>query len=220
MKLGADLPPAERYVVWSWPAASSAQTTQTLRLEGVNAPLTFSPSAPVPIFVNTLTNGAMALPSEQANRRAAGDVRGWQQAQHRLPRTAARLRLATDAKPLVEMRARGPLFDWFIFYSDAVSLPPLVRSYALGAARELPKLDADACTDQLRALRDDGAPSAAACGDATDVSLALAAAGPEQPTLQRFVLSGSAGIVLERLQRRRRAAHTDADRQTARRLCL
>lgn len=193
LTLERELPRAKRYLVWSWPAADAAQTTRTLRIAGGSEPLALLPGSAFPLHVSSITRGAVALPQESlsdelsvtfvAAERPSSDYR-------------ARLQdwLDSRTEPLLEARARGPLFDWTI-YSDAVSLASLMGSYAQRAGKELPDLDSKACGDQLRALRDEGAPSAAACGDASDASLALAAAGSELPTLQRFVVSGLNGFV-------------------------
>jgi hypothetical protein len=192
LELSGELPAAERYLMWSWAGADVAQTTRTLRVVGGAAPLTLLPGASFPVLVSSVTRGATALPAELFNRELAVTF-----VADKRPSTdyRERLREFLDARPepLLETRARGPLFDWSI-YDDSVSLASLVRSYASRAQRELPELDADACSDQLRELRDAAAPSPAACGAAADASLALVAAGPELPTLQRFVVSGSAGF--------------------------
>lgn len=186
-----ELPSAPQYVVWSWPPVEAAQTTRTLRLAGVAAPLTFSPSGRWPVFVTSITQGPTAFAAETRNDalsvtyvagRPASDYRyrvlDW---------------LETHEAPLLEARGQRLLFDWSIL-ADTVSLPPLVQSYARAAALERAEVDADLCGEQLRALRDADAPSLSACPDALDVSLALAASGPEQPTLQRVVRSGAAEI--------------------------
>jgi hypothetical protein len=192
LTLEAELPPAERYLIWSWPAADAPQTTRTLRIAGGAAPLTLLPGSPFPVLVSSVTRGSAALPAELfnrelpvtfvANQRPASDyierLQDW---------------LVARTEPLLETRARGPLFDWGIF-DDSISLASLVSSYAVRAAKEVPGLDADTCAEQLRALRDPDAPSAAACSEAADAGLALAAAGPELATLQRFVVSGVTGF--------------------------
>jgi hypothetical protein len=190
--LTGKLPPAARYLVWSWPAADTEQTTRTLRIEGGAAPLTFAPGSSFPILVSAVTRGSASLPVELTNSELAVTYVAGEAA---TTDYRDRLRDFLDARsvPLLEMRARGPLFDWAI-YNDSVSLSPLVSSYAVRAKLELPELDADTCTEQLRALRKADAPAASACGDARDVSLALAAAGTELATLQRFAVSASAGI--------------------------
>jgi hypothetical protein len=192
LSLAGALPQAERYLIWSWPAADDEQTTRTIRIVGGATPLALLPGVSFPLLVSSVTRGAVALPTELfnrelsvtfvADRRPSSDyverVRQW---------------LGSRSEPLLEARAQSPLFDWTI-YDDTVSLGSLVANYAARAAKELPELDADSCGDQLRALRETEAPSAAACGDATDVSLALAAAGSERPTLQRFVVAGFNGF--------------------------
>jgi hypothetical protein len=193
LSVAGELPQADRYLIWSWPAAvDTEQTTRTLRIVGGARPLGLLPGVSFPLLVSSVTRGGIALPQERfnrelsvtfvADRRPASDyvdrVRDW---------------LGSHTEPLLEARARTPLFDWAI-YDDTVSLDSLVASYAKRAAKELPDLDADTCGDQLRALRDPDAPSATACGDATDASLALAAAGSELATLQRFVVAGFNGF--------------------------
>jgi hypothetical protein len=192
LSLMTELPAAARYLIWSWPATDNGQTTRTLRIVGGAEPLALRPGVPFPLLVSSVTRGAVALPTELlnrelsltfvANRRPSSDyverVREW---------------LGSRTEPLLEARVRGPLFDWSI-YDDTVSLGSLVASYAARASNELPELDVDACGDQLRALRDPEAPSAAACGEATDASLALAAVGSELATLQRFVVAGVDGF--------------------------
>lgn len=188
----ATLPAAERYVIWSWPAANAPETTRTLRIAGGAAPLTLLPGAPFPVLVSAVTRGAVALPSELSNSELSVTFT----AQKR-PTSDYRQRLedwlTARPEPLLETRARGPLFDWAI-YDGTLSLASLVSSYATRAGKELAELDAQLCAEQLRALRDPEAPSAAACGDAVDASLALAAAGPELATLQRFVVSSASGF--------------------------
>jgi hypothetical protein len=73
--------------------------------------------------------------------------------------------------------------------NDSASNPPLVTSYARAAAEERADVDVEACAEQLQAFERGAAPSAAACGSATDASVAFAATGPH-PVLQRFVLPG------------------------------
>jgi hypothetical protein len=195
LAVAGELPRAERYLIWSWPATDNEQTTRTLRIVGGVAPLALRPGVSFPLLISSVTRGGVALPTELfnrelsvtfvADRRPGSDyverVRDW---------------LGSRPEPLLETRARGPLFDWSI-YDDTVSLGSLVASYATRAGKEVPDLDVDGCGDQLRALRDPEAPSAAACGDATDVSLALAAAGSELATLQRFVVAGVNGFAPE-----------------------
>jgi len=65
--LSGKLPPAERYLVWSWAASDTEQTTRTLRVEGGAAPLTFTPGASFPILVSSVTRGASAFPTEASN---------------------------------------------------------------------------------------------------------------------------------------------------------
>jgi hypothetical protein len=190
--LTGKLPAAARYLVWSWPAADTEQTTRTLRIEGGAAPLTLAPGSPFPILVSAVTRGATSWPLEHATSELAVTFVAGESATTDY-RDRLRDFLDGGSSALVEMRARGPLFDWAI-YDDRVSLSPLVSSYATRAKLELPELDVDVCTEQLRALRKADAPAATACGDARDASLALAAAGTELPTLQRFAVSASSGI--------------------------
>ena len=192
LTLASELPRAERYLIWSWPAADAAQTTRTLRITGGAAPLALLPGSDFPLLVNSVTRGATALASELFNRELSvtfvADERPASDYVERL-----RAWLGARNEPLLEARAVGTLFDWSL-PGDTVSLASLVSSYASRAAKEQPKLDVATCTEQLTALRDAGAPSAAACGDAVDASLALAAAGSDLPTLQRFVVSGALGF--------------------------
>ncbi|HVY28301.1 MAG TPA: hypothetical protein VHB79_17210 [Polyangiaceae bacterium] len=198
VSLTTKLPVAAGYVVWSWADAKEEQTTRTLRVLGGATPLTLAPGAAFPILVNAITRGAVSLPSEAETDQLGVTFMPGNPAQSDY-RDRLRTWLAGRPEPLLEMRARTPLFDWSI-YADTISLAPLVRSYALRAARELEGLDADVCTEQLRALRDADAPAAAACGEARDAELALRAAGSEQVTLQRFALSSRAGLEPESAQ--------------------
>ena len=192
LTLASPLPRAERYLIWSWPAADAVQTTRALRITGGAAPLTLLPGSAFPLLVNSVTRGATALASELLNRELSVTfVADQRPASDYVERLQAWLDARNE--PLLEARAVGTLFDWSI-PGDSVSLASLVSSYASRAAKEQPELDVATCTEQLTALRDAGAPSAAACGDAVDASLALAAAGPELPTLQRFVVSGALGF--------------------------
>ena len=192
LELSGELPVADRYLIWSWTAPDSDQTTSTLRIVGGTAPLALLPGAAFPVLVNSVTRGSRALPSELgddalsvtfvADKRARSDYH-------------ERLRdfLGSRSEPLLETRARGPLFDWSL-YEDTVSLASLTRNYASIAVKELPGLDDAKCAEQLGALRKADAPSPSACGSALDASLALRAAGAELPTLQRFAVSGVSGF--------------------------
>jgi hypothetical protein len=190
------LPPAERYLVWSWPASELPLTTRTLRIVGGAAPLTLGPGSAFPLLISSITRGPEALRGEVENDELRVTfVAGEPSSDYQL-----RLQDWLDARdePLLETRASAPLFDWSIF-ADAVSLRPLSDAYALSAGRELPEIDADECARQLHALRDVDGSGAAACGAAVDFERALAAAGREQPTLQRFVVSGAQGARLDDL---------------------
>jgi hypothetical protein len=192
LSLEAALPEAARYVVWSWPQDTKAQTTRTLRVQGGAAPLTLDPGGGFPVLVNALTRGSEMLPDElKDDQLRVTFVSGKPSQTDYLDRLL--LWLDERPEPLLEMRARGPVFDWSI-YDDQVSLAPLVRAYAVQAAKELPRLDVDACSDQLRALRDPEAPAPSACGEARDAELALSAVGSEQVTLQRYALSARIGL--------------------------
>jgi hypothetical protein len=189
-----DLPGAERYVVWSWPDQARDETTRTLRIVGGASPLTFVPSSAWPVSLNTITRGPVALPGEApADELRVTFVAGEPGSDYR-----ERLQdwLQAGKAPLVEARQSQSLFGWSIL-ADKLSLPPLVRSYALAAAGERKDVDADTCTEQLQASSGAGAPSATACGDAEDAGLALAAVGAGQPVLQRFVLSSALSIDLD-----------------------
>jgi len=193
LTLDRELPAAASYLVWTWPAAKAAQTTRTLRISGGSAPLSLLAGSAFPVLVSSITRGSAALPKELLNRELAVTFVAAER-----PASDYRERLqdwlASRPEPLLEARARGPLFDWSI-YADSVSLASLMSTYAARAGKELPELDPETCSGQLRALRDADAPSPAACGDASDAALALAAAGAELPTLQRFVVSGLSGFV-------------------------
>jgi hypothetical protein len=192
LEFSGELPVADRYLIWSWAAADSDQTTRTLRVVGGAAPLTLLPGAAFPVLISSVTRGSMALPGELsddelsvtfiADKRARSDYR------ERLSDF-----LTARSEPLLETRARGPLFDWSL-YEDTVSLASLMRNYASLAGKELPGLDDGKCAEQLGALRKADAPSPSACGSALDASLALSAAGAELTTLQRFVVSGVSGF--------------------------
>ncbi len=189
------LPPsAPRYLVWSWPASDSEETTRTLRLHGVAAPLSFVPSSSWPVLVTTLVAGPSSLPGEAGTEQLRVTFVAGKPSSDYLGRLEDWIR--QDKAPLLETRAGTAVFGWSLL-AGAVSLPPLVRSYALAAAAERGDVDADACTEQLQALKRGDAPSATACGDATDASLALAATGVARPVLQRYALSGSAPILPE-----------------------
>jgi hypothetical protein len=184
------LPAADRYLVWSWPVSELPLTTRTLRIVGGAAPLTLAPGSPFPLLINSITRGPEALKGELENHQLRVTfVAGKPSSDYQL-----RLQdwLGTRDEPLLEARATAPLFDWSIF-ADTVSMRPLSDTYALSAGRELPEIEADECAEQLHALRDVDAPGATACGAAVDFERALAAAGREQPTLQRFVVSGAQG---------------------------
>ena len=193
LSLPGALPEAERYVIWSWAEADYEQTTRPLRIVGGATPLTLLPGVRFPLLVNSVTRGPVALPAERQNSELSVTFMAAQRPESDY---VARVRewLGTRPEPLLEARGRALLFDWSI-YDDTVSLGSLVSTYASRAAKEVEDLDVDGCGQQLRALRDPAAPSAAACGDATDAGLALAAAGSEQATLQRFIVAGLNGFV-------------------------
>jgi hypothetical protein len=150
------------------------------------------------VLVNALTRGAEMLPDElKDDQLRVTFVSGKPSQTDYLERL--HLWLDERPEPLLEMRARGPVFDWSI-YDDQISLAPLVRAYAVQAARELPRLDVDACSDQLRALRNPEAAAPSACGEAHDAELALSAVGSEQVTLQRYALSARIGLTDARAQ--------------------
>lgn len=198
VSLSNELPVAARYLLWSWTDAAQEQTTRTLRVLGGATPLTLAPGATFPVLVSAVTRGPVSLASELKADELGVTFRPGEPAQSDY-RERLRGWIAGRTEPLLEMRARAPLFDWSI-YDDAISLAPLVQSYARRAAKELKGLDADVCTEQLRALREPGAPSASACGEARDAELAVRAVGSEQVTLQRFALSGGAGLLPEGAQ--------------------
>ena len=192
LSLAVELPRAERYLIWSWPEADNEQTTRTLRIVGGATPLALLPGVSFPLLVSSVTRGGFALPAEVFSRDLSLTFVAGQRPESDYMKRV-REWLGSRTEPLLETRARGPLFDWSI-YDDTVSLGSLVSTYASRAAKEARDLDVDTCADQLRALRDPQAPNAVACGDATDASLALAAAGSELVTLQRFVVAGFNGF--------------------------
>ncbi len=197
VNLSSQLPVAARYLVWSWAGSNEAQTTRTLRVLGGAAPLSLLPGMPFPVLVNAVTRGPVTLPGELPAQRLDVTFQPGEPAQSDY---AERLRtwISARSEPLLEMRARAPLFDWTT-YADTVSLAPLMQSYATRAAKELKGIDAEACREQLLALREPGAPAASACGEARDAELAVQAVGAEQLTLQRFALSGAAGLEPEKM---------------------
>ncbi len=186
----APLPEAASYVVWQFVEPDGAQTTRTLRVEG--AALTFFAGGRFPVLVSALTRGAHAYPGEAAaseldltftpGKRPSSDYR------EQLWRSLAR-----GGGPLLEMRARGPLFDWSI-YEDTLTSAPLVQSYAERAMNELGAGDAKACAKQLAAFRDQERPDSSACGEALDAALAFTATGPELATLARFAMTSEGGV--------------------------
>jgi hypothetical protein len=187
----SELPEADHYALWSWRGGGPEQTTRTLRIVGGSTPLPLLPSWPFPLLVSTVSRGPQALAGELGNDALRVQfVAGEPTSDY-----SDRLRSFLDVhrEPLLETRGREPLFDWSII-ADTVSVRSLVENYARSVVYERPSIDVARCTEQLRALRDVDAPSPAACGDARDAELALAAAGAEQPTLQRFAISGAAGI--------------------------
>jgi hypothetical protein len=190
-----NLPEAEHYAIWSWGNADAEQTTRALRIVGASAPLDLRPSLGFPLLVSSITRGPQQLPDERGGDQLSLELRSGPESDYH-----ARVRdwLTAHDEPLLETRARGPLFDWSIL-KNVVSLPPLADTYGRAAAREL-HFDADACVEQLRQLRDEEAASAAACGEARDFELSLAAAGHERATLERWVLSGALGFSPERLE--------------------
>jgi hypothetical protein len=190
------LPDAPGYVVWAWPERTGVRTTRTMRIEG-GEPLALLPGPAIPVLVSTLTGGATSYPDElDANELGVTFVPGMPAQSDYVP--LLREWLAAAKPPLLELRARGPLFDWSL-YQDTLSLSPLVRSYADRAASELTSLDAKACAHSLTAFRRELAPDHSACGDALDAALALAASGGELSTLQRFAVSGRVGFDPSRL---------------------
>ncbi|HEY6079296.1 MAG TPA: hypothetical protein VIW29_10860, partial [Polyangiaceae bacterium] len=192
LPLPTALPAAESYVVWSWPKLDGAFTTRTLRISSAGAPLELAPHASFPVLLSALTRGPMTFAGELASSELAVRLVVAKQQTHDYHEQAAAWLSEHDA-PLLELRARGPLFDWS-FYAG-VSVPPLVLRYAQAAARELPELDGAACSQQLDALR---APRSAAdlvaCGAATDAGLALAAVDSEVATLERLLASSRNGV--------------------------
>jgi hypothetical protein len=193
LSLSEPLPVAARYLIWSWNDLPEAQTTRTLRVRGGSDPLALSAGVAFPVLVNALTPGARSLPDELSSEQLQVTFELGDPAHSDYGDRLADW-LAARPEPLLEMRAGGPVFDWSV-YDNQLSLPPLLRSYAVRAARELPELNPDDCSEQLHALRDPSAPAASACGEARDAELALRAVGSEQITLQRFAISSRRGLV-------------------------
>jgi hypothetical protein len=193
LTLGPGLPPAKRYAIWSWTGQEQAWTTRTLRVLGGSSPLSLLPGpGRYPVLVSSFTRGAQSYGDEVSHSELPITFIGGEPARtDYIERVRSWLEVRDE--PLLETRIRGPIFDWAI-YDDAVSLPSLVLGYARRAALALPGIDADLCARQLRALRDENAPAAAACGDALDLSLALAATGREPFTLQRHVFAAAVTI--------------------------
>lgn len=189
----AELPAADSYVVWSWPELDSEFTTRPLRISGARAPLELLPHASFPVLLSALTRGAMSLEGELGTSELSVSFVVAKQQTHDYHERAAAW-LAQHEAPLLELRARGPIFDWSIY--DGASVPPLVARYARAAARELPQLDGSACADQLGSLREPRPTPVdlAACGAATDVGLALAAVDSEVATLERLLVSSRRGV--------------------------
>ncbi len=165
------LPEASAYAIWSWSAQPGAYTTRTVRIEGGVGPQPLWPSGAFPVVVSALTPGAMSYAGERdkqlldvtflAGEHATSDYRD-----------VAQQWLQSRPEPLVEMRGRGPLFDWTI-YNDLLTLEPLVASYARRAADEAELADGRV---------------------ADDVGVAFEAVTPERATLVRMLVSSAAGV--------------------------
>lgn len=189
LSIPSELPEADHYAVWSWAAPDSDETTRTLRILGAERPLSLLPSVAFPLLVTGITRGPKQMSSELGNIELGVELAGTDSDYHE--RVDDWLRVHDE--PLLETRSRAVLFDWSIL-GNSVSLPPLADGYARAAARELPELDAEECAAQLRKLRRPNSESGTSCGAALDLSLALAAAGAEQASLQRWITSGDRGF--------------------------
>jgi hypothetical protein len=187
---GLELPVASRYLVWAWPARVSDETTRTLRISGDSGSLSFWPPSTWPVLVSCLSPHPLGLPGELGSDRLRVTFFAGKPSTDYLEQAASWTQ--REEPPLLEARASGTIFGWSVL-AGAVSMPPLVRSYARAAARERDDVDPDRCTEQLQAFQDGDAPSATACGSATDASLAFAATGA-RPVLQRFVVTASAPL--------------------------
>jgi hypothetical protein len=199
VSLRTELPAAPSYFIWSWSEISEPASSRTLRIQGSRSPLALLPSAAFPVLLSAVTRGTMQYRDERDRSALSLTLTAGLE-----PRSdyheQARAWLAGHDEPLVETRSRALLFDWSI-QGDLVSVAPLTRAYAQRAAAELPDVDADACAHSLAELRDSSSATwdALACGSARDAALALSAASPELATLQRFVVSGAAGVAPELL---------------------
>jgi hypothetical protein len=187
-----ELPALANYAVWLWSETEGAFTTQTLRIEGVAAPLLPAPGATFPISVSALSNGPVWFENELDTATLPVTFVGGER-----PTTDYRERLGefldSSGSLLLEARARSLIFDWSI-YGNVVSVAPLVRRYAEQAGDELSNVDVEACREQLARLSESGAPASSACGDAVDAERALSLLDPVRATLQRFQLSSLAGV--------------------------
>ncbi|RYZ08555.1 MAG: hypothetical protein EOO73_06775 [Myxococcales bacterium] len=180
---GVLVPEAPRYAVWAWSAGDGEETTRTLRLSGTSAPLSFVPVFGGPVLVSVLSPEPRRLPGETTTEQLHVTFMAGEPRTDYL--TQLERWLKRDRAPLLEARSTGALLGWSIV-ADAVSLPPLVRSYARLAADEGQNVDAESCAAQLQ----DFPEPTPDCGSATDAALALAAAG-SRPVLQRWVTTGS-----------------------------
>lgn len=189
------LPEAEHYAVWSWTRADRERTTRSLRIVGASAPLELTPAGAFPVLVSAVTSEPRQCLGERLNDELSARFLPGPECNYR---EVLEEWLAAHDTPLLETRSHGVLFEWAI-HGNVVSSPPLADSYGRAASREL-AVDADECARQLLELRHPDAPSPAACGDARDFELALAAAGPERATLQRWAISAAQGFSPLRLQ--------------------
>lgn len=194
LRLAAPLPEAARYVVWSWPDALEPLTTRTLRVLGEAEPLSLAPSWGFPVLVSALTRGAWSCAAEHLSGELRVTYRvGEDQSSNYRERLDAWFEARQE--PVLELRARGPIFDWAVY--DVASVAPLVWSYARRAASERSNVDAEACYEKLATLRESGVLPPAeleACADALDASLGLAAARSDVTTLSRLVMSSGLGV--------------------------
>jgi hypothetical protein len=181
------------YAIWLWNARGAPFTTQTLRLQGGDAPAELRSREVFPVSLSAVTLGPMKLDAEQDKQRLKVTYHG-DDSRHDYV-SAAGAWLAEESAPLIESRGSTLLFDWTL-YAERLTVAPLARSYANKAwALE----DASSCAQQLFALRSPDADPATACGEANDFELALRAVrGPA--SLARWLVLSSHGIQPSQLE--------------------
>jgi len=199
LMLAEPLVASDRYVVWIWEAANAPYTTKTLRIRGAPQPAGLITQLAFPVVVNALTRGAMSYAGER-NKQVL-DVT-FVSGEHPTCdyRQAARDWLVRKNGPLLELRAKGPLFEWSI-YDDRLTLAPLLHTYLSRAADDGALQDPTACKRQLSSLRDgatDGGRHGSECGAADDLPLAFGAVDPQSAVLVRLLAPSVArGVAAE-----------------------